>query len=167
MRYQAALFLLLSFLPISVSANVVSDDKIKMHTDTMVRDLTCGITTEFAIRAVNLFVAQMNVIEPDSEDKRWVTKSMVDMLNGFKIDLAYQVEELLKAGVTKSVIDKLVEETSDKVHEQHLMIYMRSIDVEEAKSGIASVIAQQGSCAEWYAKEVLPRLRDRKGEIDG
>lgn len=167
MTYRAALFSILLLLPSAVSADTVRDDKIKMHTDALVKDLTCGIITEFGIRDVHLFAAQMELLQPTTNDKKTITKEMFAILNGFKADLVYQVEQLLQHGVDKTDVDQLIEETSEKVHQKYIGLYMRSIDIDAAQEAIAITISEQSECSKWFMEEILPKLRERSGEING
>lgn len=168
MRYQIALLSLLWFLPsVALADSTAKDDRIKSHKDALVRDVTCGVVTEFAIRDVNLFIAQMDIINSDSGDKKWVTKEMVAVLDGYKLDLAYQVEELMRLGLDRSEIDRLIGNASINVHQRYFVFYMKSIDVDVAKIAIAATIEEQGRCSERFVKEVLPEMKSRRGDANG
>lgn len=167
MRYLFMPFVSLLLLSSVVSADTV-EDRIKLHNDALVTDVTCGVITEYAIRDVNLLVAQLDAINPDSsQDKNSVTKDMVAMLDGFKLDLAYHAEELIKMGVDKSKVDELIAKTSSNVHQLYIVFYMKSVELDVAKIAIVTTITEQGRCSEVFVKEVLPGLRSRKGQVNG
>ena len=162
-----ALFSVLCFLPTLALADVATDDRIKLHKDAIVRDVTCGVVTEFAIRDVNLLIAQMGVINPGSKDDGSATKNMVAIREGYKLDLEYHAEELMRLGIDKSEITKMIADASIIVHQRYIQYYMKSFDVDVAKVVIANTIQEQGSCSETFVKEVLPGLKSRKGQVNG
>lgn len=166
MRYLFLLFSLLLFASPVLSADTV-EDRIKLHNDALVRDVTCGVVTEFAIRDVNLLIAQMDAINPDNQDKGSITKDMIAMLAGYKLDLAYHAEELIKLGVDKSKIDALIAQASITAHQRYILFYMKSVDLDVAKIAISNTISEQGRCSDLFVKEILPGLQSRKGQVNG
>jgi hypothetical protein len=160
------LCLLFAITTISL-ANEAPSGSISDSKESLMKDVECAITVEFTLRNFNLFIAQIQAVDPSGEDRSRMADPLIKMLSGFVTDAEYQKKRLVDAGLTEVEIDAMIDKVKDEMYSMYMTYYANSVMPDQAKTFINDMIAAQSSCMKLFVDKVSPRLTQKENEIDG
>lgn len=139
--------------------------------DFLKKEVSCILITDYAIRHLNLFAVQMDMLDNGNGDRRKVVLPLVAMAITMRLDADNRVAELLKQGMDQSYIDSKMAEITNVIYERYSQAYINSTDYDKATLFVRGMLSEQRECEVWFdkvfGKPKLDKPKSGNGGVDG
>lgn len=168
--------LLVSTILISKPSVAETPQQITESMDILQRETACVLITDYAIRHLNLFVSQLEMVNNTNGERKKLIIPLIAMAVAIQEDADRRKTELISQGLDESYIDAKLKEVTDEILNRYSIGYIASVDYDKANAFIQTILFEQEACDIW-ARKILggntnppdqsPPAKKEDGEVDG
>lgn len=146
--------LAIALLLISRSSVAETPQQITESMDILQKETACVLVTDYAIRHLNLFVTQLEMVNNTNGERQKLILPLIEMAVAMQLDADKRKAELISSGIDESYIDAKLKEVADEILSRYSIGYIASTDYSKAEAFIQTVLSEQEACEAW-AKATL------------